>query len=104
MAHGNPGTMNAVRVGAVVASMILAACATRPADIGPSTALKIVHETLVAEGRDPSEYGRKVEEGNEMGRRCYTVAVWPLVYENPGWEQYFIDPETGQVIGHAYVD
>jgi len=96
--------MNAVRIGVVVLSMVLAACATKTLDIGPSGALRIVQETLSAEGRDPSDYGTKVEERIEMGRRCYVVAVWPLVYENPGWEQYFIDPHTGQEIGHAYVD
>ena len=96
--------MNALRTGLVLATIAFAACAMTAADIGPEGALTVVRETLKTKGRNPAEYGTKVEEGTAMGKRCYVVAVWPRVAENPGWEEYFVAPDSGRILGHAYVD
>lgn len=38
------------------------------------------------------------------GGRCYYVAVWLKVYQNPGWRQYWISPTTGQINAYGIVD
>ena len=96
--------MSSFQTGLVLATIVITACSTTATDIGPEGALSVVRETLKTEGEDPAEYGTKVEEGTAMGNRCYVVSVWRRVADNPGWKQFFIDPETARVVGEAYVD
>ena len=86
--------------------LALTACAPKAADIGPAGALRAVREQMSSDGLHPNDYEMRVEEEpcEVGGGRCYYVAAWPRVYENPGWLEYWIEPMTGKINQRGIVD
>lgn len=93
-------------VASLTVAMLAMGCAPQAIDIGPAGALRVVREHMSSHGLPPDDYDMRVEEEpcEVGGGRCYCVAVWPRVYENPGWMQYWVEPMTGQINQLGIVD